>query len=149
MRHVTRALAILFVALCFGGPHVEAVDVICGYHENKRWGFKVRAPKNWKRRTIRLDELWIADKFSPDYTMEAVNERKEVITYRPSFWVIGFPLERKKRKEGEASRDRQVRNPYKSYKDFVKRENWATTHVGGWYYSREDQQCDIWTATLE
>ena len=111
-------------------------------HENKRWGYKLRAPKNWKRAAIHVDEQWIADKFFPPYELVARGEGQEPVRHKPDLWVIGFPKERKKeRVEKEVAPNVHmitVKNPYSGYKEFVKRESWATSGQGGWYYARED-----------
>ena len=113
------------------------------YTKNKRWGFEIRAPKKWASRVVPLDERWIAGKWFPDYSLKTRNELKEIVSIKPDLWVIGFPHEREKNRRTETKLDEHttlitIRNPYKDYKDFVKRESWASTGGGGWYYAKEE-----------
>lgn len=140
-----RILLLLAAALAFGVPDAPAAEQHGSYHKNERWGYKVRAPRNWKRRTIRLDEPWIADKFFPDYGLRARNDLGDFVQLKPNLWVIGFPHERTKRRGvhkeevDEHTTIITIENPYKDYKDFVKRESWASTGSGGWFFSREEE----------
>jgi len=134
----------LLGALTAGG--VDAREQHGRYCENPRWGYKIRAPKKWKKRAMRLDEQWIADKFFPDYALRTRSAvvKTDFVQMKPDLWVIGFPHEREENKVTEEKIDEHttvitIRNPYKDYKDFVKRESWASTGGGGWFYAREDE----------
>ena len=131
-----------FLACCLllalGAPGVQAAGEKHGsYTKNARWGYKVRAPKKWTSRAIHLDERWIAGKFFPDYALRVRNELKEIVAIKPDLWVIAFPHEREKERVKVERPDEHttiitIKNPYKDYKDFVKREAWASTGGGGW-----------------
>lgn len=140
-----RKLAVIALVLgAFGLGVSEAREQHGSTVENHRWGYKLRAPKNWKSRAIRLDERWIAGKYFPDYTLRTRNEMGDFVQHKPDLWVIGFPHERedermKVEKPDENTTIITIRNPYKDYKDFVEREAWASTGAGGWYYSKEEE----------
>lgn len=139
-----RILLLAVIATLLATPTGEAAEQHGSYFENPRWGYKVRAPRNWKRRLVPLDEPWIADKFFPDYSMRA-RGISGFVEYKPNLWVIGFPHAREARrgvheeKVDEHTTLFRFENPYKGYKDFVKRETWASTGGGGWYFSREEE----------
>lgn len=150
----------LLGALFIGGSVTDAGEQRGSYVENKRWGFKIRPPRKWDSRMIPLDEQWIAGKYFPNYSLRVKNEKNEFNEMRPELWVIGFPHQRKRDartvEEGEdGSTIITIRNPYKSYKDFVKRESWASTGGGGWFYEREDSttnaglEVDIYEIKIE
>ena len=138
------ALLVLAVFSLAGGTPAHAGEQHGPYFENKRWGYKVRAPRNWKRRAIKLDEPWIADKFFPDYDLRARNEAGEFVQHQPDLWIIGFPHAREEERVQVEKPDEHttiitIRNPYKDYPDFVKRESWASTGRGGWYFSKDEE----------
>jgi len=142
---VLRSFLFLLALLAAGLPVAQAVEKAGPYHENKRWGYRVRAPTNWKRRAVRIDETWIADKFFPSYSLRARDGiAGGVVESKPQMWVIGFPRERvedqgvERKKIDEHTTLITVKNPYRDYKDFVKRESWAATGSGGWFFSREE-----------
>ena len=135
---------VICLLLVLGGSVIARPEQRGSYNENKRWGFKVRSPKGWKSRMIKLDERWIAAKYFPDYSLRGRNEMKEFIQHKPNMWVIGFPHEREGERRTVEKPDENttiitIRNPYKDYKDFVKRESWASTGQGGWYFEREEE----------
>jgi hypothetical protein len=139
------ALLVVPAALAAGIAQTAAGEQHGTHVENRRWGYRVRPPKDWKRRAIPLDEPWIADKFFPDHTLrvrDAVGGGMVEMT--PELWVIGFPHARRERagvrveKPDENTTIITVENPYKDYLDFVKREEWASTQEGGWYVSRDE-----------
>jgi len=136
---------LLFAVLALGAPRLEAAEQHGKYTENARWGYKIRAPKNWERRVVPLDEPWIADKFFPDYSMRDRSPTGEFVSFQPNLWVIGFPHARIERggvheeKVDEHTTIFRFESPYKDYKDFVQRESWASTGQGGWYFSKEEE----------
>ena len=136
-------LPLLLVTLPAARP-AHAAEQLGPYHENPRWGYKVRAPRDWDRRAVALDEEWIADKFFPAGVLRARGTLRDQIEHRPDLWVIGFPhaktggREVTREKIGENAWRIRIRNPYRSYQDFVKREEWAAAGQGGWYVAREE-----------
>lgn len=159
---VFSGLAVLcLVTVMLGSTGLAAANEQRGsYVENKRWGFKIRAPKKWKSRMIPLDERWIAGKYFPDYRLRIKNAQNEIREMRPELWVIAFPHEREKNRKTVERPDENtviitIRNPYKDYKDFVKRESWASTGAGGWHFAKEetttqgDHEVDIYEIKVE
>lgn len=145
MQHFRVLLLVVVGFLLHGVPVANAAEQHGSYQENPRWGYKVRAPRNWTRRAVPLDEGWIADKFFPNHTMRTRGITRDFVEYKPNLWVVGFPHARVARrgvheeKVGEHTTLITFENPYKDYKDFVKRESWASTGRGGWFFSREEE----------
>ena len=112
------------------------------YHEDDRFGFKVRAPKDWNFVAQSADEKWIAAKFLSDrpylYTSP---EEGWTYEFRPHMTVIAFIDEVVKKKDVEAgaTEDGEIwiefNNPYKNYEDFLKR----TYSGGGWFVEEEEE----------
>ena len=140
---VQRLLIASILLGCLGLTTAEAREQHGKTMENHRWGYKVRAPKDWASRAIRLDERWIAGKYFPAYTLRTRNDQGEFVQHKPDLWVIGFPHAREAERRKVERPDEHttiitIKNPYKDYKDFVEREAWASTGQGGWYYSKEE-----------
>ncbi len=139
----TFALAALALGLL--APAAAAAEQIGPHYENPRWGYKVRAPKDWDRRAVSLEEKWIADKFFPAYVLRTRGTLADQVGHRPDLWVIGFPHAAtqaprvKREKIGEHGWRIEIRNPYKDYRDFVKREEWAAAGAGGWFIARDEK----------
>ena len=139
-----RLLLLALVTLLLAPALADAAEQHGSYEENPRWGYKVRPPRDWIRRAVPLDEPWIADKFIPNHTMRARGPTGNFVQVKPDLWIIAFPHARQARRGIEEEKVDEhttlirYRNPYKDYKDFVKRETWASTGGGGWFFSREE-----------
>jgi hypothetical protein len=119
------------------------------YHEDERWGYKVRVPDGWITAALSADEEWIASKHLAEKELVA----KKGLWFadsRPEMWVIGFPHERqdqrgtrfgKDEKDAKSAREDEEKiffnNPYRDYKDFLKRERWFAE--GGYFFSEEKE----------
>ncbi|HUR27039.1 MAG TPA: hypothetical protein VM509_02540 [Planctomycetota bacterium] len=138
------------LALCALVSHVHAAVPVQavptkGLHEDARYGFKFRAPKDFTRIPLKLEEQWQVAKY--------LSERKYFYTDPDLGWttdhqvtatVIAFVSEKvreeatARKKKDEKDTDRYViliSNPYKDYLDYMKR----TYDGGGWYKSAETQ----------
>ena len=60
------------------------------YYSNKRWGYKVRAPADWKSAALNAREVWIASKHLGPQKLESKRSEFYEAGY-PQMWVIGFP----------------------------------------------------------
>ncbi|MCZ6572481.1 MAG: hypothetical protein O7C98_04830 [Planctomycetota bacterium] len=126
--------------LCLPGP-VAAGEQVGGYYKNDRWGFKVKTPRDWTAVAMGAQEEWIASKHISKRELSAKNGAW-YWRRRPEMWVIGFPHERqdergavKKQRKGETVVS--FKNPYKDYKEFIKRHREFTG--GGFYFSKEEE----------
>jgi hypothetical protein len=144
MRWLIVALGTLVLA-AGSGPVVEAADRPGPYHKNEAWGFKVRAPAKWNIVHMDSNEQWIALKaIGP---RDLYGDRGEGWGERPEMWVIAFPHERqrqrgaKREKIDDTTTLITVQNPYKDYRDFVKREKRLALGESevGFFFSVEDQ----------
>ena len=143
MRLSCICLAVLIVAGSVPG------DAAGKYHEDERWGYKVRIPDGWITAALSADEEWIASK----HLAEREEQAKKALWFaesRPEMWVIGFPHDRqqergtrfgKDEKDAKAAESDEVKaffnNPYKDYKDFLRRERWFAE--GGYFFSEEKE----------
>jgi len=135
-------LVICGLLVCAAG-RLHAGEPAGKYYSNKRWGFKVRIPSHWITAALSADEEWIACKHFAKKELQA----KKTIwweTSRPEMWVIGFPHARQQERGARKFEDEQKRksvitfkNPYKDYKDFLKRERW---YAGGGYFFTEEEK---------
>ena len=112
------------------------------HYSNKRWGYKVRAPEGWKSAALQSSEQWIGSKHLGDQKLEAKRSEFYEAGY-PQMWVIGFPhgLERgAKIDEKDEKTTISIRNPYKDYKDLLKRNR---GFVGGGYHFTKEEETEI------
>jgi len=122
---------------------LAATPAYAGTHKDERWGFKLKIPAGWKQAAMSASEEWIAAKFlgkrdlvsRPDKEGWTVSEHAQI-------WVIGFPHARLKDRGAKVEKKGDTRfvsfkNPYKDYKDFVKRERWFVG--GGYHFSVEEE----------
>jgi len=110
-------------------------------HKDTRWGFRIKVPKGWKQAAMSATEEWIAAKFIGERALEP-KKSEYYVSEHPHIWVIGFPVARvddrgaKVEKKGDKTII-EWKNPYKDYKDFVKR----AMHLGGGYhFSKEEKE---------
>ena len=134
MRRVV--LGAVVVAAVFAG--VFAGSARAGPHKDERWGFKLKVPSGWKQAAMSASEEWIAAKFLGKRALTA-KKSDWYVSEHAKIWVIGFPAAKKEDKGAQVSVKGNIvsisfKNPYKDYKDFVKREN---TFGGGYHFSKE------------
>ena len=130
---------LLLLVLGMVGPAFAALG---GYHEDERVGYKIKMPKGWTETALSADEQWIILKVLADKECIYVDDvDKSTWTHRPDMTVIAF-IESVVKKDGpeitEEDEDTVIiefNNPYKNYKDFLKR----TYGGGGWYVSDEQE----------
>jgi hypothetical protein len=116
-----------------------------GICEDTRYGFRFKAPKDWTRIPLKLEEQWQVAKYLSDrayfYTDPTDGYTSD---HKPQATVIAFVTEKvreeaKARKvKDEKSEDRYVlliTNPYKDYLDYMKK----TYSGGGWFVSEEKE----------
>lgn len=136
-----RRVGVLLLVLAMGVP-AWGDDRPGKYHKNDMWGFKVRFPQKWTVVHMSTKEQWICAKFLG--RLELYGDKGKGWGEKPEMWVIGFPHARKRNRGAKRTKVNEnlsiitVENPYKNFKDFVKREKGLTTE-GGYYYSREEE----------
>jgi hypothetical protein len=146
MRKVAGSLLVAVVLL--GALRASASEGPGEYYKNERWGYRVRAPKGWTNAAMSAAEQWIASKHLAPNELQAKKPTKDgwFTSERPEMWVIGFPHARdnergaKREDPAEGVSIFTIKNPYRDYKDFVKRESWF---VGGGYYFSKEEEAEI------
>ena len=139
---VPPALALSLAVEPVAVPQAKPDKGVC---EDTRYGFRFKAPKEWTRIPLKLEEQWqvakyLSDKpyFYTDPTDGWTNEHK------PQATVIAFVTEKVReeakirKQKDEKGDDRYViliSNPYKDYLDYMKR----TYSGGGWFVSDEKE----------
>jgi len=136
---MTRLLIPAVALLLCAGPALP--QSAGGYYKNEQWGYKVRVPDDFKEAALSASEEWIASKHTATRLLYAKRSEFYEADY-PQMWVIGFPHNRQQERGAKVSKDDGTtkitfKNPYKDYKDFVKRERWF---VGGGYYFAEEEE---------
>jgi hypothetical protein len=138
------------VALCMSwGAARPAVagDTAGAYFKEERWGYRVRVPKDWNQAAMSAREEWIASKHisTQEVQLKKSDQTNWWFRMHPEMWVIAFPHARQEQrgarldtsKEDEGVVSFKINNPYKDYKDFVKREQWFVG--GGYHFSKEEE----------
>ncbi len=113
-----------------------------GFHEDKRFGFKFKPPKEWAEIAIKTEEAWLTAKYLSDkkyfYTDK---DTKYTTDHTPELLCIAFIHENMKKKsedvdeeteDGVATTTITFNNPYKDYEDFLDR-----TYSGGGFFVDE------------
>ncbi|MCP3914939.1 MAG: hypothetical protein GY711_05250 [bacterium] len=110
-----------------------------GFYENKRFGFKFKAPRKWSNVALKTDEAWLAGKYMSDKTyFHTDKDTLWTMEHTPELMVIGFIDENMKKRQEELEEEdsdgvkkttRIIYNPYKNYEDFLER----TYTGGGWF----------------
>ncbi len=116
-----------------------------GHHFDTRYGFQFKQPKKWNNIAIKVDEEWLAAKYTSQ-TEYSFYDKKIGRTYlhNPELLVIAFPLAAMKAKsEAKKSKDGEkttiiIRNPYRDYDDFLSR-----TFQGGGYFKSGQEEDEI------
>ncbi len=142
-KRVLPSLTVLALALLpfagLGGT-AQAAEKPGKFHKVDRWGFKIRAPKGWTKAVMSAQEKWIAAKFIGKKGLQPKGKNEFYVNEKPDMWVIAFPADRERLRT--AKRDKKTKrvkidDPYRDYKDFLKREKWAAS--GGFYFSKEEE----------
>jgi len=135
-----RRLATVATLLCLvSGAFAQSAG---GYYKNERWGYKVRVPSDFKEAALSASEEWISSKHIETRLLYAKKSEFLEADY-PQMWVIGFPQSRQQERGAKVTEKEdgsvtvEFKNPYKDYKDFVKRESWFVG--GGYYFSKEEE----------
>ncbi len=141
MLQVLRPLIVGFALTAMGLSTASAQT-----HENRRWGFSVKAPSSWKQFPVKTGERWIVDKFlcKRAYTSE------ESYAQKPEMRVIVFPHSRTKRKTGNPSDDKDQdkadekdekkksdqprQRVYRNYREYLQK----TYQDGGYFFIKEE-----------
>ena len=139
IRKATSRTALLLLALVAIGPALAAPG---SYHEDERVGYKIKTPRGWEQVAQNADEQWIILKYLSDRDYIYNDEvDRWTWTHKPDMTVIAF-VESVVKKDGPEVTEEddetivvEFNNPYKNYKDFLKR----TYSDGGWYVSDEQE----------
>lgn len=136
---ILRTAVLLLPVLLGIGPALAAPGK---YHEDERVGFKVKTPRGWTQAALNADEEWIVLKYISDKEHIYIDATdKSTWTHRPDMTVVTFIDEVVKKDGVDVTKDDdggvifEFNNPYKSYKDYLKRRY----RGGGWFISSEEE----------
>lgn len=148
---VTAGLAILAALILSLGGAADVAAAPGEYHIDKKLGYKVKSPRDWRQIAMGGDEKWIAAKFLSNKTCYWTDKESQMTAeHKPVMQVIVFIDEVVKKRGLEIEKDDEdnavsiiFNNPYKDYEDFLKN----TYSGGGWHVSDEEQGtlkgCDV------
>lgn len=131
--------AILVAAVCVAPAPASAQELL----QDTKLGFKLKAPSGYTRVPLKPDEEWVAAKWISDRAYFQNDKSGFSIDHKPELTVIAFVNEKVKEKvdiEKSGTGDQSkttiiVKNPYKDYRDYLKR----TYNDGGFYIAKEDK----------
>jgi hypothetical protein len=131
-------LAALVTAPMVSAGRVEAAETLGGWHEDPRYGWKMRVPRDWSAVPQRVEEKWIVAKFLGDrgYTD---GKQEWAVNHRPNLTVVVISDAARARRGAKVTKTDEgfsidLTTPFKDYRDYLKR-NYSE---GGWYFSREE-----------
>jgi hypothetical protein len=138
MRNVTGALW-AFVAL------FSSIASSQETHEDPKLGFKIRAPRDFQKIPVQPDEEWIVARWLSDRAyFQKDTTTGYSMDHKPEMHVIAFVdavvnAERveveKKTDDKTATVKIRIKNPYKDYRDYLKK----TYSEGGFYIDKEEK----------
>lgn len=139
MAHPSTIAAIVVAAVCVVPAPARAQELL----QDTKLGFKLKAPSGFTRVPLKPDEEWIAAKWISDRAYFQNDKSGFSIDHKPELMVVAFPSDKVKEKveeqksgTGEQSRTTLIlKNPYKDYKDYLKR----TYSDGGFFIAKEDK----------
>ena len=109
-----------------------------GWHVDEQYGYQIKYPKDWTSIPMQMEESWMIAKFLSDksqfYTEPGGGRTWE---FKPEMHVIAFIDQELKTKVIKEDNKWRIHNPYKDYKDYLKR-----TYTGGGYYFDEEEEGD-------
>jgi hypothetical protein len=150
-----RCIALL-VAAALLAPDSTAQTMKGGFHQDARFGFKVKPPKDWSSIPVPSGQAWVVAKFLSD-KKHFFTEKGGGFTYefQPEMTVIAFvssELKKAARKEAEKEAENEqteskapkegdvsvvvasAESDYRDYKDYLTK----TYKDSGFYFSREE-----------
>jgi len=115
------------------------------YYKNERWGYRLRAPRDWKAAALQSNEVWIASKhIGPQrLTSKRGDEAGFIESDHPEMWVMGFPhgLQRGAKVVGDDKKTEvRIENPYRGYKHLLKENR---HFLGGGYHFTKEEETEI------
>ena len=144
--HRARGILFLGLLLLLGGGALLALRPATAapgaYHEDAKFGYKIKTPREWRHIAMGADEKWISTKYLSDKAYRWMDkETGSSAEFKPVMQVIVFIDDVVKKRGVETEEDEEgtlwisLNNPYKNYEDFLKR----TYSGGGWYVSAEEE----------
>lgn len=119
-----------------------------GVHEDKRFGFQFKPPKDWSGIALKTDEAWLAAKYRSDKSYFFTDpDTKFTHEHTPELLMIAFIKENMKKKKQEVTESEEdgekqvvveINNPYKNYQDFLDR-----TYSGGGFYIDKTEKTKV------
>ncbi len=132
-------LVVLGLSLGVGGA------ARAGVRKDTRLGYRITIPHGWREIPVKISEKWIVAKYVSPKEYFARDDVGWTVSFKPDLRVIVFPFSVTKGERVKETREkvgggevvfRELRNPYRDYKDYLKR----TYSGGGWYISREEDK---------
>lgn len=135
-RYAIRALLpVMLFSLVTGAVATQTKN---GFHEDTKYGFKIKVPSKWSGVPVDIDEKWIVAKYLCNRSYQP--KRSEYyIDHRPYMRVIVFTDAARKykgpkvRQEGNTRIITDSSVPYKNYHDYLKRN----LRSGGFFFDKE------------
>lgn len=158
MRTFPCLIASVFLAApTLGGPAIAPAAPVAalapalgagGYHVDKRFGYKFKAPKEWSQIAVKTDEAWLTTKYLSDKKYFYTDELTKYTTdHTPELLCIAFIHENMNKKSREVDEKTEdgvstttitFNNPYKNYEDFLDR-----TYSGGGFFIDEKKKSKV------
>jgi hypothetical protein len=120
----------------------EELSAQKGRFESRTHGFVLEPPTGWTEIPIKPGEEWILAKFLSDKVYVHNDKLSGTLDHRPMLEVIGFPkqvqrVEETKEETGDSKSVLiTIKNPYKSYEDYLDRHHQG----GGWFISADESK---------
>jgi len=120
-----------------------------GYHQDERFGYKIKPPKKWTNIPVKVDEGWLIAKFLSDRSYFYTEKGGWTHDHKPEVMIIAFVDEVVKKKGPDVEKPDEkttiytFRNRYKNYQDYL-----GKTYSGGGYYISAEKEREIGGVTV-
>ena len=112
--------------------------------KDEKLGYRIVVPRGWNEIPVKNSEKWIVGKWLSKKEYIGKDDVGMASTFKPHMQVIIFPDAVTKKRVSEEKIEvggheitfRNLKNPYKNYKDYLKR----TYSGGGWYESLREEK---------
>jgi hypothetical protein len=143
------ALVLGLVAL-LSAPAAAAQGMKGDYHEDARFGFKIRPPKEWRGIPVPSGQFWVIGKYLSEKKYFYTEKGSYTYEFQPEMTIVAFVSEELKKatrrtalekavseeakQELEAEFERAREADFRDYKDYLTK----TYSEGGFYFSKEE-----------
>ena len=139
------------LALALAPARTAAAQTLKGdYHEDARFGFKIKPPKEWKGIPVPSGQSWVIGKYLSEKKYFYTEKGSYTYAFQPEMTIVAFVSEDLKKARRKTALDKaisdeakqelalqfatEMESDFRDYKDYLTK----TYSGGGFYFSKEE-----------